>query len=54
VKVIEGWTGVGSIAFAEGSKLDPWGRLPVKKIIQASYMVSEMTLGFGKVIDRLE
>ncbi len=54
VKVIEAWTGIGSIAFAEGSRLDPWNRLPVKRVIQASYAVSEMTLGFGKVIDHLE
>jgi len=54
VKVIEAWTGVGSIAFAEGSRLDPWNRLTVKRVIQASYALSEMTLGFGKVIDHLE
>jgi acetoacetate decarboxylase len=28
--------------------------LPVKRVIQASFVLSEMTLGFGKVIDRLE
>lgn len=54
VRVIEAWTGVGSIAFAESSRLDPWNRLPVRRVIQASYMVSDMTLGFGKVIDHLE
>jgi len=54
VKVHEAWTGTGSIAFAEASRLDPWNRLPVKRIISANYMLSEMTLGFGKVIDRLE
>lgn len=54
VRVIEAWIGVGSIAFAESSRLDPWNRLPVKRVIQASYMLSEMTLGFGKVIDHLE
>ena len=54
VRVIEAWTGVGSIAFAEGSRLDPWNRLPVKRVLQASYVLSEMTLGFGKVIDHLE
>jgi acetoacetate decarboxylase len=54
VKVHESWIGTGSIAFAEASKLDPWNRLPVKRIVQASYTLSEMTLGFGKVIDRLE
>ncbi len=54
VKVHEAWTGTGSIAFAECSRLDPWNRMPVKRVIQASYLLSEMTLGFGKVIDRLE
>jgi len=54
VRVIEAWTGVGSIAFAESSRLDPWNRLPVKRVIQASYTLSDMTLGFGKVIDHLE
>ncbi len=54
VKVIEAWTGTGSVAFAESSRLDPWNTLPLKRVLQASYMVSDMTLGFGKVIDRLE
>lgn len=54
VKVHEAWTGTGSIAFAESSRLDPWNRLPIKRILQATYTHSEMTLGFGKVIDRLE
>jgi acetoacetate decarboxylase len=54
VKVHEAWTGTGSIAFAECSRLDPWNRLPVVRVIHASYVLSEMTLGFGKVIDRLE
>lgn len=54
IRVIEAWTGVGSIAFAESSRLDPWSRLPVKRVIGASYTLSDMTLGFGKVIDRLE
>lgn len=52
-RTIEGWTGTGSIAFAEGSALDPWNRLPVKRVLQASYLVYDMTLGFGKIIDRL-
>ena len=54
VRVIEAWTGVGSVAFAEGSTLDPWNRLPVKRVLQASFMTYDMTLGYGKVIDRLE
>ena len=52
-QVHQAWVGTGSVAFAEGSMLDPWNRLPVKKILSASYMVYDMTLGFGKVIDRL-
>lgn len=52
-QVSEAWVGIGSVAFAESSSLDPWGRLPVKKVLSASYMVYDMTLGFGKVIDRL-
>lgn len=53
VRMIEAWVGNGSIQFAEGSTLDPWNALPVKKIMSANYMVSDMTLGWGKVIDRL-
>src|SRR5262249_22597871 len=33
VKIIEEWTGVGSVAFAEGSRLDPWNLLPVRRIL---------------------
>jgi len=50
---IEAWEATGSIAFAEHSTLDPWDRFPVKRVLSASYMVYDMTLGFGKVIDRL-
>ncbi|MGH7865943.1 MAG: acetoacetate decarboxylase family protein [Candidatus Binataceae bacterium] len=52
-RVIEAWTGTGSISFAEQSVLDPWNRLPVKRVLSASYMVYDMTLGHGKIIDRL-
>jgi acetoacetate decarboxylase len=52
-KFSECWEGVGSVAFAENSTLDPWGRHTVKRILTASYNVYDMTLGFGKVIDRL-
>ncbi len=52
-KFIEAWEGVGAVSFAEHSSLDPWGRYPVKRILAASYNVYDMTLGFGKVIDRL-
>jgi acetoacetate decarboxylase len=52
-RLIEGWEGEGSIAFAEHSALDPWDRFPVKRVLSASYLVYDMTLGFGKVIDQL-
>jgi len=52
--MIEAWVGNGSIAFAEAFTLDTWNALPVKKIMSANYMVSDMTLGFGKIIDRLK
>ncbi len=49
----ESWSGVGSVSFHDTSTLDPWNRLPVKRILGGSYTVYDMTLGFGKVIDRL-
>jgi acetoacetate decarboxylase len=53
-RAIEAWTGTGSVAFAEGTALDPWNHLPVKHTLGANYMVYDMTLGFGKIIDRLK
>lgn len=53
-KVHEAWEGTGSISFPETSVLDPWSRFPVKRIVGASYMVYDMTLPCGRVIDRLE
>lgn len=49
----EAWIGNGSISFAEGSTLDPWNVLPVRKVVASSYLVFDMTLGWGKIIDRL-
>jgi acetoacetate decarboxylase len=53
LKVIEGWEGIGSVSFAEHSVLDPWGKFPVKRVVAANYLVYDMTLGYGKVIERL-
>jgi acetoacetate decarboxylase len=47
------WEGTGSVAFAERSALDPWDRIPVKRILKASHMVYDMVLPKGRVIDRL-
>jgi len=52
-RMIEAWTGTGSVSFAEQSVLDPWNCLPVKRVLSANYMVYDMTLGYGKIIDRL-
>jgi acetoacetate decarboxylase len=52
-RVIETWAGTGSASFAECSALDPWDRFPARRVLSASYTVFDMTLGFGKVIDRL-
>jgi len=35
------------------SVLDPWNPLPVRRVLSASYMVYDMTLGHGKIIDQL-
>jgi acetoacetate decarboxylase len=53
-RTIEAWTGTGSIAFAQSSAFDPWNRLPLKRVLAASYQVYDMTLGYGEIIDRLE
>jgi acetoacetate decarboxylase len=52
-RVIEAWTGTGSISFPDSSALDPWNRLPVRRVLSASYLVYDMTLGGGTIIDRL-
>ena len=52
-KTHEAWDATGSVAFAEHSALDPWGRFPVKRVLGATYMVYDMVLPCGRVIDRL-
>jgi acetoacetate decarboxylase len=49
----EAWEGTGSVAFAENSVLDPWGRFPVKRVVGATYSVYDMVLPCGRVIDRM-
>jgi len=53
VKTHEAWEGTGSVAFAENSILDPWGRFPVKRVLSATYAVYDMVLPAGRVIDRM-
>lgn len=52
-KLIEAWEGTGSVAFAESSVLDPWGRFPVRRVVAATYQVYDMVLPCGRVIDRM-
>jgi len=49
----DAWEGTGSVAFAEGSALDPWNRFPVRRITKAVHMTYDMVLPCGRVIDRL-
>lgn len=51
--ITQAWEGPGSLSFLDASTLDPWNCFPVKRVLSASYIVYDMTLGFGKVIDRL-
>ena len=47
------WSGPGSVHFTGASELDPWHKLPVKAMRQCTYGVSDMDLGYGRVIEKL-
>lgn len=46
------WQGPGWIHFGSFSDIDPWYKLPVKKILDATYYVYDQILGYGKVLKR--
>lgn len=50
VTVHQSWTGPGWAEYHSESDLDPWHKLPIKKILGASYRVTDQVLGFGKAI----
>jgi len=44
------WQGSGSVHFDSSSLLDPWHKLPVKKMLSATYRRNHMTIEYGRVI----
>lgn len=46
------WQGPGWVEFHSHSDVDPWHRLPVKRVVAATYRINDMILGFGKVVRR--
>jgi len=53
VRPLQAWTGPCSLSFPETSELDPWYKLPVKKLLGAVYTVSDMeTSPSGKILKR--
>lgn len=43
----QAWTGPGSVSFGILSELDPWHKLPVRKVKEAIYVVSDMDVAPG-------
>lgn len=46
----QAWSGPGSVSFGILSELDPWHRLPVRKMKDAIYVVSDMDVAPSAVI----
>lgn len=46
------WQWPGWIEFHNHSDLNPWYKLKVKKVINASYRIYDMVPGFGEVVKR--
>lgn len=47
------WEGSGSCAYSGASELDPWHKLPVRKMRRCTYGVHDLELRYGKVIEKL-
>lgn len=53
IRPIQAWTGPCSLSFPVISELDPWYKLPVKRLLDAVYSVSDMeTSPSGKILKR--
>jgi len=53
VRPKEAWLGSCSLSFDARSELDPWYKLPVKKLVQAVYMIGDMeTIPKAKILKR--
>jgi acetoacetate decarboxylase len=46
----EAWEGPGYLSFDARSELDPWHRLPVRRVLRAYYVRADSTLPGGRVI----
>lgn len=49
----EAWAGSGSCHFTGVSDLDPWHRIPVRKILGCMYVVADLELKEGRVLETL-
>lgn len=47
------WEGPGSCHFTGASALDPWHKMPVKRMLPCTLMVYDMELKYGKILERL-
>jgi acetoacetate decarboxylase len=47
------WSGPGSCYFTGASVLDPWHRLPVKRMIAATYMLGDFILPDAEILETL-
>ena len=50
VTVIESWSGPGWAQFHSTSALDPWHKLTIKNIFDVNYRISDMVLGYGRIV----
>jgi len=46
------WRGPGWVEYHNHSAVDPWYKLKVKEVVDATYRINDMVLGFGKVVKR--
>ena len=50
---VEMWSGSGNCGYTEASILDPWHKLPVRKMLNCIHYTFDGTLSYGKVIETL-
>ena len=50
---VEMWTGPGNCHFTGVSGLDPWHKVPVVKMIAASYIVADLSFKESKILETL-
>lgn len=49
---LEGFSGPGNLTFESASSIDPWHRLPVRRMLFAAWWRANGVLSYGKVIRR--